>query len=339
MSSFIAKSPLDKDNKVQRPMGRQIQGGPTVDMGSPLTDLAMKAAPGVADAAFKTGANALAGAGGGTGTLANIGTALGGVAAPTAASAAPILGAAGTAGGLGAAGAGAGLAAAAPAAATGAAATGAAAAGAGAAGMAAMAPMLAAAGPFALMALPFLLKDGTPSVPEMDYGPDPLQGYMNGTNKVQGYKNGIPGVPGLAGMAMDKLGIKSPMSVVGKALGFNDGTNMAYAGGIDSVPAMLTPGEAVIPAAAAQNPNNKPVINSMINEGRKANDMVEGGQIDMTVMSGPLSGKAQREQMQVLQDMSLKKKAFEAEEARKQKAFEQKYAHNDMKAMLSMRQS
>ena len=290
MSSFIAKSPLDKDNKVQRPMGRQIQGGPAVDMGSPLTDLGTQAGMAMAAPA----STALLGA------------------APAAATATT------------AATAGSGLLGAL--------------AGTGAAGAAA-APLLAAAGPFALMALPFLLKDGTPSVPEMDYGPDPLQGYMNGTNKVQGYKNGIPGVPGLAGMAMDKLGIKSPMSVVGKALGFNDGTNMAYAGGTDSVPAMLTPGEAVIPAAAAQNPNNKPVINSMINEGRKANDMVEGGQIDMTVMSGPLSGKAQREQMQVLQDMSLKKKAFEAEEARKQKAFEQKYAHNDMKAMLSMRQS
>jgi hypothetical protein len=293
MSSFIAGSPIEKDNEVQMPMGRQIQGGPAVDMGSPLTDLGTQAGMAMAAPA----STALLGA------------------APAAATATT------------AATAGSGLLGAL--------------AGTGAAGAAA-APLLAAAGPFALMALPFLLKDGTPSVPEMDYGPDPLQGYMNGTNKVPGYKNGIPGVPGVAGMAMDKLGIKSPMGLlsgVGKALGFNDGTNMAYAGGTDSVPAMLTPGEAVIPAAAAQNPNNKPVINSMINEGRKANDMVEGGQIDMTVMSGPLSGKAQREQMQVLQDMSLKKKAFEAEEARKQKAFEQKYAHNDMKAMLSMRQS
>ncbi|MDB4356385.1 hypothetical protein N9Z55_10850 [Akkermansiaceae bacterium] len=289
--SFIAKSPLDKDNEVQMPMGRQIQGGPTVDMGSPMTDLATDAGLAMAGPA----STALLGA------------------APVASAAAGTTAAAGT-GLLGAL------------------------AGTGAAGAAA-APLLAAAGPFALMALPFLLKDGTPGVPDMDYGPDPLQGYMNGTNRVQGYKNGIPGVPGLAGMAMDKFGIKSPMSVVGKALGFNDGTNMAYAGGTDSVPAMLTPGEAVIPAAAAQNPQNKPMINSMINEGRQANDMVEGGQIDMTVMSGPLSGKAQREQMQVLQNMSLKKKAAEADEARKQKAFEQKYAHNDMKAMLSMRQS
>ena len=293
MSSFIAGSPIEKDNEVQMPMGRQIQGGPTVDMGSPLTDLGTQAGMAMAAPA----STALLGA------------------APAAATATT------------AATAGSGLLGAL--------------AGTGAAGAAA-APLLAAAGPFALMALPFLLKDGTPGVPEMDYGPDPLQGYMNGTNRVQGYKNGIPGVPGLASKAMDKLGIKGPMGLisgVGKALGFNDGTNMAYAGGTDSVPAMLTPGEAVIPAAAAQNPNNKPMINSMINEGRQANDMVEGGQIDMTVMSGPLSGKAQREQMQVLQDMSLKKKAFEAEEARKQKAFEQKYAHNDMKAMLSMRQS
>jgi hypothetical protein len=348
--SFIAKSPLDKENQVQMPMGRQIQGGPTVDMGSPITDLAMDAAPAVAEAAFKTGANALAGAGGGAGTLANIGTALGGVAAPTAASAAPVLGAVGTAGGLGAAGAGAGLAAAAPAAA---ATTGAAAAGAGAAGMAAMAPMLAAAGPFALMALPFLLKDGTPGVPEMDYGPDPLQGYMNGTNKVPGYKNGIPGVPGLAGMAMDKFGIKSPMSVVGKALGFSNGTNsvpgymngtssitpttaMHLAGGKDTVPALLVPGEAVIGSAAAQNPANKADINRMLNETKSANLFAEGKDPNnfeklpegnqMASMSGPLSDKTQREQMLSLQKMSLINKAAEAEEARKQEIHELKLA-------------
>jgi len=159
--------------------------------------------------------------------------------------------------------------------------------------------------------------NGTQDVPEMDYGPDPLQGYMNGTDYV----------------------------------GYNQGTNMAYAGGTDSVPAMLTPGEAVIPAAAAQNPQNKPAINAMVAEGRQANAVAnstaflnDGTQevseaMPQEPMMGPLSDKSQREQMKVLQDMSLKKKAWEAEEARKQKAFEQKYAHNDMKAMLSMRQS
>ena len=159
----------------------------------------------------------------------------------------------------------------------------------------------------AMLALPYLFKDGTTGVPEMDYGPDPLQGYMNGTNYV----------------------------------GYNQGTNMAYAGGTDSVPAMLTPGEAVIPAAAAQNPNNKPAINAMVAEGRQANAVANNltEEMPQEPMMGPLSGKSKREEMKVLQDMSLKKKAWEAEEARKQKAFEQKYAHNDMKAMLSMRQS
>ena len=172
---------------------------------------------------------------------------------------------------------------------------------------------LGPAAPFVSM----LFNNGTSGVPEMDYGPDPLQGYMNGTNYV----------------------------------GYNQGTNMAYAGGTDSVPAMLTPGEAVIPAAAAQNPNNKPAINAMVAEGRQANAVAnstaflnDGTQevseaMPQEPMMGPLSGKSKREEMKVLQDMSLKKKAWEAEEARKQKAFEQKYAHNDMKAMLSMRQS
>lgn len=162
------------------------------------------------------------------------------------------------------------------------------------------APLLAAAGPLALMALPFLLNDGTNKVPEQDFGPDPL------------------------------------------AQGYNNGTNMAYAGGTDSVPAMLTPGEAVIPAAAAQNPNNKPMINSMINEGRNANAVANGQpQAAMTPpqMAGPLSGKAQREQMKLMQDMSFKKKAFESEEMRKQMAFEQKMSQGNMKAMLAMRQS
>jgi len=173
--------------------------------------------------------------------------------------------------------------------------------------------VLGPAAPFVSM----LFNNGTSGVPEMDYGPDPLQGYINGTNYV----------------------------------GYNQGTNMAYAGGTDSVPAMLTPGEAVIPAAAAQNPNNKPAINAMVAEGRQANSVAnstaflnDGTQevseaMPQEPMMGPLSGKSKREEMKVLQDMSLKKKAWEAEEARKQKAIEHKYAHNDMKAMLSMRQS
>jgi len=51
---------------------------------------------------------------------------------------------------------------------------------------------------------------------------------------------------------------------------------MEYALGTDTVPAMLTPGEAVIPAPAAQDPANKPAIRRMIEEGRKANQQFKG---------------------------------------------------------------
>ena len=47
---------------------------------------------------------------------------------------------------------------------------------------------------------------------------------------------------------------------------FNRGTKNVkyYAKGTDTVPAMLTPGEAVIPAESAQDPANKPLIQAMI---------------------------------------------------------------------------
>jgi len=153
--------------------------------------------------------------------------------------------------------------------------------------------------------------NGTQGVPEMDYGPDPLQGYMNGTDYV----------------------------------GYNQGTNMAYAGGTDSVPAMLTPGEAVIPAAAAQNPQNKPAINAMVAEGRQANAVANSTAflnngtkkvseaMPQEPMMGPLSGKSQREErksqmeeMKNLQEMSLKKKAWESKQAMNQEIHELKLA-------------
>lgn len=56
------------------------------------------------------------------------------------------------------------------------------------------------------------------------------------------------------------------------------------AGPSDTVPAMLTPGEAVIPAAAAQDPDNKPVIEKMIKEGRAKNRMAEANGV-------PVNGK------------------------------------------------
>jgi hypothetical protein len=291
--NFLSQNPLRREEEGNvRPNYTQV--GQTVQQGPTLTDEAMGiVAPKIMESAMTAGANALA-----TPTAtATVGKALGGTA---------------VAGGMGPA-------------------------------------MGAVAGPLGALAamylVPKLFKDGTTSVPEMDYGPDPLQGYMNGTTGVQGYNNGIPGVPGLAGMAMDKFGIKSPMSVVGKALGFNDGTNMAYAGGTDSVPAMLTPGEAVIPAAAAQNPQNKPAINAMVAEGRQANAVAnstaflnDGTQkvseaMPQEPMMGPLSGKSQREErksqmeeMKNLQEMSLKKKAWESKQAMNQEIHELKLA-------------
>jgi len=54
------------------------------------------------------------------------------------------------------------------------------------------------------------------------------------------------------------------------------------AGPSDTVPAMLTPGEAVIPAPAAQNPENKKQIAEMLNEGRVKNDIAEANGVPVT---------------------------------------------------------
>jgi len=54
------------------------------------------------------------------------------------------------------------------------------------------------------------------------------------------------------------------------------------AGPSDTVPAMLTPGEAVIPAPAAQNPENQKQIAEMVNEGRVKNDIAEANGVPVT---------------------------------------------------------
>jgi len=78
-------------------------------------------------------------------------------------------------------------------------------------------------------------------------------------------KLGIPTQNPLAGTGMFKQGQRSlPQSPVFQARG------------TDTVPAMLTPGEAVIPQPAAQNPKNKKAIKRMVQEGRKANAMRDG---------------------------------------------------------------
>ena len=64
--------------------------------------------------------------------------------------------------------------------------------------------------------------------------------------------------------------IKSPMEaemMAGNA-GFMNAPTNPEAGPDDTVPAMLTPGEAVIPAERAQDADAKPIINQLIQEGR-----------------------------------------------------------------------
>ena len=66
-----------------------------------------------------------------------------------------------------------------------------------------------------------------------------------------------------------KLGIPTTNPMAGTGM-FKQGQHHLTMG-TDTVPAMLTPGEAVIPAPAAQDPKNKKAIKRMVQEGRKAN--------------------------------------------------------------------
>ena len=107
---------------------------------------------------------------------------------------------------------------------------------------------------------------------------------------------------------------------------------------------MLTPGEAVIPAPAAQDPANQPMIDSMIAQGRSMNDGMPSSSpmetdSEMMMVAGPLSGKTKREEMKLMQDMSLKKKSWMAEEKRKQELHDQKVKQNEVKAAMAMKQS
>ena len=115
-----------------------------------------------------------------------------------------------------------------------------------------------------------------------------------------------------------------------------------YANGMDSVPAMLTPGEAVIPAPAAQDPKNKPMINGMINQGRQMNQgmpMESPVESEAMVVAGPLSGKGKREQLKLMQDMSLKKKSWMMDEERKNELHQQKLKDMKMKSAMAAKNS
>ena len=134
---------------------------------------------------------------------------------------------------------------------------------------------------------------------------------------------------------------QQPMGPFGPdPLGLEDGTSMVpmegYQQGVDSVPAMLTPGEAVIPAPAAQDPANQPMIQGMVEQGRAMND---GMDAPSPMQNGPLSGKTKREELKLMQDMSLKKKSWMADEKRKQEAHEQKMELDRQRASQAMRQS
>jgi hypothetical protein len=137
-----------------------------------------------------------------------------------------------------------------------------------------------------------------------------------------------------------------------------------YAQREDTVPALLTEGEAVIPAPAAQDPKNKPLIEKMIREGREANHkfqmMNDGGYVDddgiqwhwlgpqgkkqlpevpqmynegtmqvpeekVTMMASPLMGPAERETAKFMMEQRRKDEMHELNMALKIDAHNAKY--------------
>jgi lysozyme family protein len=97
--------------------------------------------------------------------------------------------------------------------------------------------------------------------------------------KMNKQKLGIPTQNPLAGTGMFKQGQRSLAQAP-----------IFQAQGTDTVPAMLTPGEAVIPAPAAQNPKNKKAIKRMVQEGRKANRLRDGA-VDVRYSDAPGQAK------------------------------------------------
>jgi hypothetical protein len=112
-------------------------------------------------------------------------------------------------------------------------------------------------------------------------------GYKEQVNNAKLKDMGIPP----ARMNKQKLGIPTQNPLAGTGM-FKQGQRslaqvpIFQAQGTDTVPAMLTPGEAVIPRAAAQNPKNKKAIKRMVQEGRKAN--MRDGAIDVRNSDAPM---------------------------------------------------
>jgi lysozyme family protein len=92
-----------------------------------------------------------------------------------------------------------------------------------------------------------------------------------------------------------KLGIPSQNPMAGTGM-FKQGQHQLAQGtpnvraSTDTVPAMLTPGEAVIPAPAAQDPKNKKAIHRMVQQGRKANALRDGA-VDVRYSDAPAQAK------------------------------------------------
>jgi len=105
-------------------------------------------------------------------------------------------------------------------------------------------------------------------------------GYKEQVNNAKLNDMGVP-LPKGATINKQRLGIPSMNPMAGTEM-FKQGqhrlpqSTVFQAQGTDTVPAMLTPGEAVIPRAAAQNPKNKKAIKRMVQEGRRANAMMDG---------------------------------------------------------------
>ena len=252
---------------------------PPINMGpTPAQEIGGQLASGAASKAIGLGANSLAQGAAGTAGQA-VAPFLGGSATGTTLGTA--LGVTPAAGAAGAGAAGA--------------------AGAGAAGLAAVAPY---AIPALIAGKAFgFFNDGTTNAqaPDDIFGDDPLVQQANLNNPGSLATSLIHG----ADMLSPYLGALTGMFVSGKP-------NQQ-----DTIPAMVTEGEAIIPAPAAQHPKNKKAISQMVQEGRAAN---RGAPIQPPMMAGPLSMKQQNEQMKSMQDMSLKKKSWLADEKRKQEA-------------------
>jgi len=89
-------------------------------------------------------------------------------------------------------------------------------------------------------------------------------------------------------MNRQKLGLPSTNPMAGTEM-FKQGQHK-LSQGTDTVPAMLTPGEAVIPEPAAQNPENKAIIKRMVDEGRQANALRDGA-VDVRYSDAPGQAK------------------------------------------------